>query len=875
MKKISTIAIAGIFVAATAVPVAVHADPTQTISVDGNVEVDKNALDAYADGINFDLDLTGAPDVVSVTVGTDTFNVIDHKVSFNLPVLKADGTISEGENLYPITLVNNDGTTVDAQVKYNVVAVEGTVEVNLDMTIQETIDIKTSEIDAYKDGFTFNIDASQIQNAGDYTSITTEFGDTFDIVDGKATFKLPVIGADGKVMVGTNRVGLTFNKADGTKSEGSVTYNVTHTDDSKEDDPVVTQKAMTFGSDISVKVNGTTATSGKTVVAGDKLSITVDPGRGKDVTGISVNGTALTLDGNSAEYTVKDTDTEIKITSETKDAASSIVSIPANVSASVISDSGNILLANGSKVYNGEKVKISAAAPNGQTLKSLKLNGAEITNGQTVTVSDVDLNIEVEFESIKEISVTIPDGVTVTKNGTVLKSGDKVKEGDTLKISAAKQGYSVKSLTVNGAAFVSGSNYIVTDADVTIAVEFVADKTSTTYPVNIKAYDNDDSALKGVIILIKDSNKKTVATAETDKKGTISLDVAPGRYTYAVTEVPDGYISPSGSYTFTVSDTGKVKGTTNITISQSEVTLKKIDSITKNGVEGISIVVKNEDKETVETGVTNSKGELVITGLPEGNYTYSERYAASGYASDDTVYKFSIDEDGDVKGTTTTEVTPISIVFSVRDYASGKGIKGATLMIKNQLGRTVATITTDDKGEASVPGLSAGRYTLIQSEAPAGYAKSTEEYTFNVLESGLVSGTTSISNKEKASSNSGSNMTNGNGNSSNGSQSATTPGASGNQSSTAPGANGNTNNGSTSTNGANGNGTTTTTTTTTTTVTQPTGGKTQGTVKTGVETVAPKSKAPIIAGIVGAVGVVAGAASVAVKKIRSKKNDIQ
>ena len=64
MKKISTIAIAGIFVAATAVPVAVHADPTQTISVDGNVEVDKNALDAYADGINFDLDLTGAPVVV-------------------------------------------------------------------------------------------------------------------------------------------------------------------------------------------------------------------------------------------------------------------------------------------------------------------------------------------------------------------------------------------------------------------------------------------------------------------------------------------------------------------------------------------------------------------------------------------------------------------------------------------------------------------------------------------------------------------------------------------------------------------------------------------------------------------------------------------
>lgn len=819
MKKLSLkkIVLAGAFAAVpvAAVPVAMFAEPAdKTIDLTEDViEIDRNSADSYADGIEFILNLGG--DKVPESITTQDGKTI------NVVPLTSDELAALGEN--------EDGIT--SKAVFNLPALD---------------------------------ENGAIQEGELLYNITLHYADADDET---AVIKYKIVA------VGDNNTGAD-DSAGSNAGDGSDDQNETNPGDNTGDEngdktDASTEKTIAFDANVTVKVNGTSAVSGNKVVTGDKIAIVAPLTRGKSLTSISVDGTALALDGNTAEYTVKDGDTEIKIAAVIAEADSYTVSIPDNVSATVIADSGNILLANGSKVYDGEKVKISAA-PADQTLKSLKVNGSAITNGQTITVSGTNLNIEVEFEAEKELAVTIPEGVAVSKGDTALKNGDKVKVGDSLKISAAKQGYSVKTLKVNGADFVSGSSYTVTDADtdVKIEVEFVADVASNTFPVTIKAYDSEDSALKGVVILVKDANKKTVATAETDKKGTISLDVAPGRYTYAVSDVPDGYISPSGSYTFTVSDAGKVKGTTNITVAQSEVILKKVDSISKKGVEGVSIIVKNEDKETVATGVTNSKGELTITGLPEGKYTYSERYAAPGYASDDTQYKFSIGDDGEVTGTTSTEVTPVSIVFSVRDYASGKGLQGATLMIKNQLGRTVATVTTDSKGEASVPGLAAGRYTLVQSEAPSGYSKSTDEYTFDVLESGLVSGTTSISNKEKASSNSGSNMTN----NANGSQSATAPGANGNQSSTAPGANNN-NAGS---NTANGNGANTTTTgTNTTTVAQPTGGKTQGTVKTGVETVAPKSKAPIIAGIVGAVGVIAGAASIARNKIRGKKNDIQ
>ena len=189
-------------------------------------------------------------------------------------------------------------------------------------------------------------------------------------------------------------------------------------------------------------------------------------------------------------------------------------------------------------------------------------------------------------------------------------------------------------------------------------------------------------------------------------------------------------------------------------------------------------------------------------------------------------------------------------------------MSGATLVIKNNLGRTVATVTTDNNGEALIAGLAPGTYTLEQTGARKEYEASDDKITFNVLESGLVSGSTVVYNKEKATNSSASNNSN-----TNNSQSTTTNGSS----TTGTTTSGSTTTSSSTTTSGTATGTTTSTTTTSTTITtNPNGGKTQtGLIKTGVETESKKSAVPVIAslaGIVAAIG--AGVAFVLKKKKR-------
>ena len=623
---------------------------------------------------------------------------------------------------------------------------------------------------------------------------------------------------------------------------------------------VSTERTIKFGAGISVKKGSTIINSGDKVSDNDVLTVSIAPSRGNKVTGFTVNG--IHFDVGS---TVKVNGEDLNISSETTALESYTITIPQNVSATLISDLGNSVLKNGDKIYQGEEIKIVAANLTGQTLKNLTVNGSKITSGDKITVNGTAITIEVEYEAAASGKLTFPADVTVIRNDVVLKSGDTVSRGDVLKITAAKDGKSPSSIKVNDKTFVNGSTFTADGTDVKIVTEYGTQTTGDKFPVTItvtEANSKDDDPVKGVTILIKDESNKTVATAETDKKGKIEVELPVGKYKYVVTEVPDGYLAASSSYAFTVNEGGKVRGKISIEIATSKVTLTVIDAKTKKGVPGVALVVKNSDKETVARVTTDDKGQAEITGLGEGTYTFEERYPGAGYSSNDESYKFTIDEDGKVKGTTEYSANPISIVFTVKDYSTGKGLSGATLVIKNNLGRTVATVTTDNNGEALIAGLAPGTYTLEQTGARKEYEASDDKITFNVLESGLVSGSTVVYNKEKATNSSASNNSN-----TNNSQSTTTNGSS----TTGTTTSGSTTTSSSTTTSGTATGTTTSTTTTSTTITtNPNGGKTQtGLIKTGVETESKKSAVPVIAslaGIVAAIG--AGVAFVLKKKKR-------
>lgn len=69
------------------------------------------------------------------------------------------------------------------------------------------------------------------------------------------------------------------------------------------------------------------------------------------------------------------------------------------------------------------------------------------------------------------------------------------------------------------------------------------------------------------------------------------------------------------------------------------------------------------------------------------------------------------------------------------DKSTGKTISGATLVIKNASGNVVKTFTSSTSGNKFTD-LAAGSYTVVETQAPAGYELNSEPVSFQVVENG-------------------------------------------------------------------------------------------------------------------------------------------
>lgn len=124
----------------------------------------------------------------------------------------------------------------------------------------------------------------------------------------------------------------------------------------------------------------------------------------------------------------------------------------------------------------GDQIKITATAESGYEVVGLTVNGEAFTSGQKYTVTENDVVIEIDVETVKLNTLTIgtvENGeIEVHKGETKLATGATVKTGEKLVITInPDEGYVVKTLTVNTEAFVSGSTFTVGITDVVVAGE--------------------------------------------------------------------------------------------------------------------------------------------------------------------------------------------------------------------------------------------------------------------------------------------------------------------------------------------------------------------------------------------------------------------
>ncbi|MBU5293033.1 LPXTG cell wall anchor domain-containing protein, partial [Anaerosalibacter bizertensis] len=149
---------------------------------------------------------------------------------------------------------------------------------------------------------------------------------------------------------------------------------------------------------------------------------------------------------------------------------------------------------------------------------------------------------------------------------------------------------------------------------------------------------------------------------------------------------------------------------------------------------------KDNDKLAIATAVSDSKGKVVFENIPYGNYIIKETKAPAGYLLSGTELKANITEDGK-----TIKANPESISnkkikgtleLSKIDKSTSKPLANAKIAVYDEDGKLVEEKITDKNGIAKFEQLPYGKYYFMETEAPLGYVKNNEKYTFEIENNG-------------------------------------------------------------------------------------------------------------------------------------------
>lgn len=160
---------------------------------------------------------------------------------------------------------------------------------------------------------------------------------------------------------------------------------------------------------------------------------------------------------------------------------------------------------------------------------------------------------------------------------------------------------------------------------------------------------SDDGNVDGIeftLAIQRDQAFIDIGTYTTQDGGKIEVEDLTEGATYRLTEtVPEGYVGEIPVQEFTAQLGTNTVSFTNRLIRGS-LRIVKVDKRTETPLQGAGFRVFNAAGEEVASDYTDENGEAVFENLAYGEYTYQEFEAPAGFVLDDTIYIFSILEDG-------------------------------------------------------------------------------------------------------------------------------------------------------------------------------------------------------------------------------------
>ena len=373
-------------------------------------------------------------------------------------------------------------------------------------------------------------------------------------------------------------------------------------------------------------------------------------------------------------------------------------------------------------------------------------------------------NIGLKGATIKLIDENGVEQTAVTdENGYVTFSGLKVGKTYTYKETIAPSGYTLNSTEYS---FRVEDNGTITDIVGNRIIENERVRANATIQ---KYVTGTIETVEGAEIGVYDEHGNLVIINGVEMKGTTGtngqitfMGLEPGTYYYKEITAPSGYVLNTNAYKFTVNEdgtitfensTGGILYNDRLTVG---VTIRKVDAITKIGLEGATIVVIDKDG-VYRTAVTDKNGYATFVGLNVGKtYTYKETIAPTGYTLNDVEYSFKINEDGtitDLLGNRVIENEPgnvddgkIGVVITKIDAETKLALEGATIGIYDEdgnalldeKGNRITGITNKDGTITFIVPKTEKTYVYKEITAPKGYKINDTQYSFKVKADGTI-----------------------------------------------------------------------------------------------------------------------------------------
>ncbi|AUX11112.1 hypothetical protein C0213_01180 [Latilactobacillus sakei] len=255
-----------------------------------------------------------------------------------------------------------------------------------------------------------------------------------------------------------------------------------------------------------------------------------------------------------------------------------------------------------------------------------------------------------------------------------------------------------------------------------------ADRLTPGSVILTKINNKNGATLQGAVFELQDQNGKVLqSNLATDATGQIAVkDLEPGDYQFVETKAPTGYQLDKTAVKFTITKNQKtaIKVTKADKAIPGSVILTKKDDQTGASLAGAVFKIVDANQKVVKENLkSDQNGQIIVTNLEPGQYSFIETKAPTGYVLDATPVQFTVKAQKQaVQVNKENKQKQHEVRLEKRDQATNQLLAGAVFELRDQQGKVLQSgLTTDKSGVLLLTDLKVGQYQLVETKAPTGY----------------------------------------------------------------------------------------------------------------------------------------------------------